>query len=369
MTSASPTEKSPFGFVERLGLVLSPFWQSQFYLRKNWKRLGVIGRKFPRLDYLLFGWSGRVLMEESVGIGVVSANSGPQGPCGSDDPRDRAFLENSTDRETFFGALSGIPGLGLEIGPLHRPICPRETHKVRYIDVFTTDQLRATYANDPHVPTEEIVEVDYVWKGEAYADLIGERFDYIVSSHNIEHTPCLVGFLRNLSGCLNLNGKVFLAIPDKRYCFDHFKPESSLADVLDAFFLTRTRPLPRHHLGMELLVTHNDSRRHWLGDHGRPSHFELVLEEMESGSRAVEGSPQGPTGQSTCRTQTDLIERLGVYYEREEYRDAHVWALTPLCFAEIMEFLRQTNLVPLKLVALHPTARNSHECYAVLKKI
>ena len=43
-------------------------------------------------------------------------------------------------------------GRGLEIGPLHQTIAPREYADVRYLDVFDRDQLIANYADEPDVP-------------------------------------------------------------------------------------------------------------------------------------------------------------------------------------------------------------------------
>ena len=273
----------------------------------------------------------------------------------------------STNRPSFFRALEGFDGLGLEIGPLHAPICRRETHNIRYIDVFSTDELKTRYANDPNVSIDHIVDIDYVWRGELYGNLISERFDYVVSSHNIEHVPCLIAFLNNLSSCLNIGGKIYLAIPDKRYCFDHFKPESSIAEVLDAFFTKRKQPLPWHVVRHEMLRTHNNAVGHWKGEHGVPAYMlereHLVGGDIPANNGAFLGSPQ------KSRSTEPVVERLKSHYATSEYRDTHVWIMTPLSFEQIMEFLTENLLVGLELTDLFPTESNSHEFYAILSKV
>jgi hypothetical protein len=42
-------------------------------------------------------------------------------------------------------------GRGLENGPLNQPLITKGMAQVRYVDVFSHDQLRARYAQDPNV--------------------------------------------------------------------------------------------------------------------------------------------------------------------------------------------------------------------------
>ena len=56
---------------------------------------------------------------------------------------------------------------------------------------------------------ENIEVVDYVWNGEPFAALVGQKhvFDWIIASHVIEHSPCLITFLNNgLAVLLQFNG-------------------------------------------------------------------------------------------------------------------------------------------------------------------
>lgn len=137
-------------------------------------------------------------------------------------------------------------GLGLEIGPSHSPIAPRrEGFNVRILDRMDRDGLVSEYQGHG-VEIEAIEFVDYVWEGQPYADLVGGEclFDWILASHVIEHTPDLIGFLNDCQRVLKNDGVLVLAIPDKRFCFDRFRPISGLAQVVDAHWARKSRHSP-----------------------------------------------------------------------------------------------------------------------------
>jgi predicted SAM-dependent methyltransferase len=253
-----------------------------------------------------------------------------------------------TDRLSFFSPVAQGMSSILEIGPLHAPICPRPPARVRYVDAFTTEELRDQYRSDPNVDIEQIVDVDYVWRGERYSELISERFGSVVTSHNIEHVPCLVSFFSNLESVLNTGGKIYFAIPDKRYCFDHYKSESSLEEVIFAHFEKRTRPGVSSLFRQRLLVTHNKSLEHWLGNHGQPAFMACTTESK--------------------MWKAELEEMIKTHSETNNYVDTHVWMFTPLSFAQLVSGLRMLDLTTLELEAVHQTAFGSHEFYAVLRK-
>ena len=257
-------------------------------------------------------------------------------------------MRSPTDRVSFFAPLTRGSSSILEIGPLHAPICCRPSVSVKYIDAFTTDELKHQYRSDPNVDTERIVDVDYVWRGERYSDLIKERFDSVVTSHNIEHVPCLVSFLYNLESVLKPGGAIYLAIPDKRYCFDYYKSESSLEEAILASYAKRTRPCVSALLRQQLLVTHNEGLKHWLGNHGQPAFMASTH-----------------TGQS-WKAQLETI--IATQAKSGHYVDTHVWIFTPVSFARLISGLGVLGFIQLQLEAVHETAFGSHEFYAMLRK-
>jgi SAM-dependent methyltransferase len=227
----------------------------------------------------------------------------------------------------------------LEIGPFANPLL--RGPRVKYFDVLATDALRARAkvhgldpGNCPHI--------DFVSPA-GDLDVVNERFDAVVSSHVIEHQPDLVRHLRAVARVLRDDGLYFLAVPDKRFCFDHFIAESSIAEVISA----HARGIRVHdaHSVIEhrALTTHNDPARHWRGDHGVPAWEQnpgVLLEAAE----LVLGSDGA-------------------------YLDVHAWQFVPASFASIVRALFDLRLIALQPLRVYPTSPGSNEFYAVLRNI
>ena len=69
-------------------------------------------------------------------------------------------------------------------------------------------------------------------------------FDYILSSHNFEHLPNPIKFLQGCQKLLKPGGVLSMAVPDKRACFDLFRPHTTVIDWLVAYRADRSRPSP-----------------------------------------------------------------------------------------------------------------------------
>ena len=126
----------------------------------------------------------------------------------------------------------------IEIGPSHAPIAPRrDGWNTSVVDHANAAGLRTKYAA-MGVDTSRIEEVDFVWAGGSLADAIPlplhGGFDLLIASHVIEHIPDFVGFFKSLESVMARDGVVSLAVPDKRYCFDVFKPHTCTGDLLVA---------------------------------------------------------------------------------------------------------------------------------------
>ena len=242
----------------------------------------------------------------------------------------------AADRSEFV-KLAGRHATVLEIGPFANPAL--RGANVRYFDVLNTEELRrraAAHGVDPR----GCPAIDYV---SPVGDLavVDRTFAAVFSSHVIEHQPDLVTHLQSVAKLLDVEAYYFLAVPDKRFCFDHFITESAIAGVIGA----HARELRRHdvrsvieHLAM---TTHNDALRHWRGDHGEPnykSNRELF--------RAAVGFAQYDTA----------------------YVDSHAWQFTPDSFREIVTLLHELRLSPFSVTRLYATTFGSNEFYVVLRK-
>ncbi len=251
-----------------------------------------------------------------------------------------------------FLALLPPAGPLLEVGPFCTPWPAPAGYVVRYLDIMPTEALRATAAALPWGDASRVPSIDYVWRGEPYRELIRARFPAILSSHCIEHQPCLVTHLTDLASVLAPGGRVFLVVPDHRYAFDHFVPASTLVDVLDAYAARRSGHAPRSTIAHHLLKTHNDPPAHWAGAHWT-------------------GAPQNGAPGADPWAEAGLVGRVSEAL-REVRRtelafDLHAWQFTPDSFRALFDLMAVAGLSPFRIERLYPTLRDSGEFYAVLR--
>lgn len=229
----------------------------------------------------------------------------------------------------------------LEIGPFGRPALAGGG--VQYFDVLDADALRARAA-DPshHMDAAQVPALIHHVSPTGDLGVIGRTFDAVFSSHVVEHQPDLVAHLRSVSALLEDGGSYYLIVPDKRYCFDHFLPVSTMGNVLEAHAERRRVHTRQSVLDHWTGKAHNNPLQHWLGRHGsvRVGSEELSLAEAEA-RRADEGV----------------------------YIDVHAWMFTPDGFRRIMLDLAERGMIGLKPVLVTDTGFGDIEFFAVLQKI
>lgn len=153
-------------------------------------------------------------------------------------------------------------GRVLEIGPYFRPVLVG--NNVSYFDVRTTAELTERAELEGY-PTEAIPTIGYV---SPIGDLsvVDRKFDAVLSAHCIEHQPDFVGHLIKVGGLLNPDGRYYVIIPDKRYCFDNKLSETNIAQIISAHLEERKVHSPQSVIEHRALTTHNDPLRHWNND-------------------------------------------------------------------------------------------------------
>jgi SAM-dependent methyltransferase len=218
---------------------------------------------------------------------------------------------------------------GLEIGPSHRPIAAkRDGFNVRILDHLDAPSLRDKYATHG-VDINAIEEVDYVWSGEPLDQLVaGERFAWIIASHVIEHVPDLVGFLNACEKILAPEGLLSLAVPDKRYCFDCERENSSLGRVID--------------------VAHAQSINH---SPGTAAEYFLKVR-RKGGQIAWHDGHQGLI--EPVHGLEDALHAMAKVQEGH-YFDLHAWVFTPDSFRQIIRDLHDLRLTGLQELHFHTT--------------
>jgi len=232
----------------------------------------------------------------------------------------------------------------LEIGPLDRPIFKKQNANVFYADIRNTQAVKDFYRNNnnDNISIEAIVNIDYVIKG-TYSESIKaeEKFDYIVMSHVIEHIPELLKFFDDIKNVLNANGKLCLAVPDHRFCFDRFRQPTSFAEVYD-IYANGIKNLPARVLDFKLAATTNDCIYWW----NNPANFDNLPRTKEQFEKA----------------KNDYFRAL-----KGEYVDVHFSVFTPETFLLLLYNMLNFNLLPFKCVEFYNTNVNSVEFNCVLE--
>lgn len=116
-------------------------------------------------------------------------------------------------REDFVNLLSGS---GIEVGALHRPVEANHLD-VTYVDRMTNEELRKQY---PELENEPLVPVGVIDDAESLSTVQDNSQDFVIANHVIEHMVNPIKSLLTWSRVLKKGGRLFLAVPDKRFTFD-----------------------------------------------------------------------------------------------------------------------------------------------------
>lgn len=235
----------------------------------------------------------------------------------------------------------------LEIGPFANPVFKRSQFDVQYADILSAEQLKLRAQEPEHGvnPADVPDKIDHI------IDPIGDRFisteekfDIIFSSHNLEHQPNLIGHLCEIADlAADANCKYYLIIPDKRYCFDYYQKETSIAEILDAFITNRK--IPSVLLGIEWNLysdkTHNYTALHWQNNHGDNIIKDITIDRIHEAIK------------------------FGMLC-KDSYQDIHCSRFTPESFISNINLLSAAKLIPWKIEQISDTSFNSDEFYVVL---
>ncbi|HET6806368.1 MAG TPA: methyltransferase domain-containing protein [Frateuria sp.] len=229
------------------------------------------------------------------------------------------FVRSRIDRES----------RGLEIGPSHSPLAPKQDgYHVDVVDHLDAAGLREKYRGHG-VDLNRIEPVDVVWQGGSLAKAVGKPgcYRWIIASHVIEHIPDVVRFLQDCEGLLDPSGVLLLVVPDKRRCFDHFQSITSTGALLDAYHARSEKPSP-----------------------GRVfDHFANAVSRGRTESLAWSSFRGG-----RFRLKHDFADAHHAWVQAQgtdRYIDVHNWRFTPASFQLLINDLRQLGLIRLAITS------------------
>jgi predicted SAM-dependent methyltransferase len=240
----------------------------------------------------------------------------------------------------------------LELGPFCNPVLVANDNAtvVKYFDVLDQQGL-LDRANRTNYPVVRTVPIDYISPNGDLTSVPDKRaFQLILSSHVLEHQLNLVFHLNAVADLLADSGGYYLAfVPDKRYCFDHFVSESTIADVLDDHENQR-HLLSSHTLRSVIehraVTTHNVANRHWkTGLH----------------------QDHGPQYRVKSAYEAAVKEYLDAKASNA-YVDVHNYQFTPQGLAHIVDMLYEMRLTNLRVHRLYETVIDQFEFAIVLRK-
>jgi SAM-dependent methyltransferase len=249
--------------------------------------------------------------------------------------------ESRLHREVISPQL-GLAGLTLEIGPYFHPVV--KGPNARYFDVFDTEELKKRADEDPNpIVMSDTVPVMHYWDPHGDISIIPETFVEIFSSHCLEHQPDLVSHFEKVYDLLKPGGRYIAFVPDKRFCFDHFGPYSSVGDVLQAFAEKRTRHTLASLVNLIAGGTHNFPGRHWAGDHAEPDYISGYPDRVTAALEVFKSANGG-------------------------YIDCHAWRFKPDSLAEICDVLYRLGRMRLRVVEIGDTRENTQEFTVIFVK-
>jgi hypothetical protein len=243
---------------------------------------------------------------------------GPLAPMSAADVDHYGVAMTSADlssrTETLLGLVPKDSRI-IEIGPSFRPIAPKnQGWNSVSIDHMTREGLTAKYEKHPGVDVGVIEPVDFVWTGGSLSDAVPPEqhgsFDVFLASHVIEHTPDLIAFLDAAQTLLKQDGTVVLVVPDKRYCFDYFKPLTTTGRILEAHAKHRQRHTGERAFDHFAYAATDGAQECWGQRPSQGIEFIHGLEEAARNYSLFENSP--------------------------EYQDLHAWHFVPPSFELLM---------------------------------
>lgn len=235
----------------------------------------------------------------------------------------------------------------LEIGPYNSPSIKKINYpNLKYMDMFTSEQIRED--QDRYTHTTEIPDIDIIVDPFARPTFNTDlKFDFIFSAHNIEHYPDIIHHLNEMASLASgYHSKYYLAVPDKRYCFDCYQHESDFTDMIAAHLDgVRTHSVSSY-LRHLVFATHNNIYGHWMGDHGEDP-------------RKI---PVSINYATELRKKLDSSRDL----KNHKFADIHAWYFTSQSFMHNINMLNAMGFQPWRVDAVTPPQYMTPEFYAVM---
>lgn len=231
----------------------------------------------------------------------------------------------------------------LEIGPFFNPLIKGKN--VKYLDILSTSELvvRANSISASQEQIKNIPKIDFVSK-DGSLKLVNEKFDLLVSAHNIEHQVDLIGHLNEASDVLVDRGTYKMIVPNSAYCFDANLPPSKISEIIDANRIkSKTHSIAKV-IEHRALTVHNDAAVHWKESNSNIKEYSLI--DVSRVSSAI----------------TEFDNAGG------KFIDVHAWQFKPHTLSDIFRVLIQLNLIRfVDVICFGPVINRNEFCIELVK--
>jgi hypothetical protein len=235
----------------------------------------------------------------------------------------------------------------IEVGPSFAPVAPKKDGwKTTVVDHTDQAGLLEKYGAYSSLNVSAIEPVDVIWSVNAlhqnFPDTEMGSFDAVIASHVIEHVVDPISFFGSAAALLRPTGKVVLAVPDKRLCFDCMRPVSTTGELIEAFKAKRQR--------------HS---------------YAAIFDALAYDTRPPDGAPSWAKGASFApRFNGSLDGPVALLKDHGSsdapYLDVHGWVFTPASFALMLFELQVLGYVTWRVAKI--LEQDAVEFIAVLER-
>lgn len=226
--------------------------------------------------------------------------------------------------------------LVLEFGALDNPTFLKNEGEIYYADYFTQAESQARHQN-----RDRIVSVDFILRDKTLQEAVKVRPDLVIANHVLEHIADPIGWFQDLRAICHDASFLALALPDRRFTFDFFKPVTDAVDWLRCHEECLERPSKwqiLRHLYYHSVVSHQEI---WEG--------------------------QLPTTHKKRINLADALAKADTL--AHTYSDVHCSVFTFESFSKLMEDLSETDLVRWKIAASSDVQSGENEFLVLLRAI
>ena len=208
-------------------------------------------------------WMNPSSVDPSSAAAVASVAAVPPGDASPEDasgdpPAEKPDEPYTFDRDRWLATrrtLSDayLTGDGIEVGALHQPLWTPPAARVRYVDRYDVDGLRAHY---PELREFDLVTVDVIDDGERLDRFADDSLDFVICNHMLEHCENPLGTIRSHLRRVRPGGVLYYAVPDKRRTFDVGRDVTPFDHLVDDDRHGPDRSRHAHYREWSLLVNH-----------------------------------------------------------------------------------------------------------------